>query len=270
MKRVRTHYHNLQVREDASAEVIEAAWTALARKWDPERQPEQRERAQRVRRIVDQAYRVLSDPELRREHDAWIRLQHVAMEAVDPAPAEQDVPTPKKPRVHAAVTGRGPVSLTLITMAWLSVFALMWWLFDDYLDRREFPNRSLVVEYDAMDELVLRRNHVGHYLAPGTINGEPVVFLVDTGATQVSVPAHLAERLGLHAGSRGRAMTANGAVDIWHTRIDELGLGPFALANVRGHINPGMTSDQVLLGMSVLRHLEFAQRDGHLILNLPR
>ena len=269
MKRIRTHYHNLQVREDASPEVIEGAWTVLARKWDPDRHPGQRERAERVRRIIEQSYRVLSDPELRREHDAWIRLQRAVPEAVDRAEVEQAFPKPAS-LSGGTVSRRKPLGLTLITMAWVGAFALMWLLFDDYLDRREFPNRDLVVEYGAMDELVLRRNHVGHYLAPGTINGVPVVFLLDTGATQVSVPAHLAEGLGLHAGSRGRALTANGAVDIWHTRIEELGLGPFVLANVRGHINPGMTSDQVLLGMSVLRHLEFAQRDGHLILNLPR
>ncbi len=269
MKRIRTHYENLQVREDASAEVIQGAWTMLARKWDPDRHPGQRERAERVRRIIDQSYRVLADPELRREHDAWIRLQRATLETVGPAEAKQAFPKPVS-APGATASGRRPLSFALITVAWVGAFALMWLLFDDYLDRREFPNRNLVVEYGAMDELVLRRNHVGHYLAPGTINGEPVVFLLDTGATQVSVPAHLAESLGLHAGSRGRAMTANGAVDIWHTRIDELGFGPFLLANVRGHINPGMTSDQVLLGMSVLRYLEFAQRDGHLILNLPR
>jgi aspartyl protease family protein len=270
MKRIRTHYHNLQVREDASAEVIEGAWRVLARQWAPDRHPEQRERAERVSRVIEQSYRVLSDPELRREHDAWIRLQRATREAVDPLPVSRGFPTPVAVSGGVAVPVRRPLGLVLITMAWVGAFALMWLLFEDYLDRREFPNRDLVVEYGATDELVLRRNHVGHYLAPGTINGEPVVFLLDTGATQVSVPAHLAEGLGLDPRSRGRAMTANGAVDIWHTRIDELGLGPFVLANVRGHINPGMTSDQILLGMSVLRYLEFTQRDGHLTLNLPR
>lgn len=269
MQRVRTHYDNLQVREDASPEVIEAAWKVLMEKWDPQRHPAQRERAERLRRIVDQSYRVLSDAGLRREHDAWIRMQRAAFQAVDPAPVATGFAASEAAPPRGAGS-RGPMGLTLITMAWITAFALMWWLFDDYLDRREFPNRDLVVEVGGMQELVLRRNHVGHYLAPGTINGESVVFLVDTGATQVSVPAHLAEDLGLHAGSRGRALTANGAVDIWHTRINELGLGPFVLTNVRGHINPGMTSDQVLLGMSVLRHLDFAQRDGHLILHLPR
>lgn len=270
MNRVRTHYQNLQVQEDASPEVIRGAWTALTRKWDPDRNPQRREHAERMRKVIDRSYHILSDPDLRREHDAWIRVQRAAAEASDPAPVEGRVPAPRVPGATVPGSRRTPAGLTRIALAWIGAFALMWWLFDDYLDRREFPNRNLVVEYGAMEELALRRNHVGHYLAPGTINGEPVVFLLDTGATQVSIPAHLAGELGLHAGLRGRAMTANGAVDIWQTRIDELALGPFVLANVRGHINPGMTDDQVLLGMSVLRHLEFAQRDGQLILNMPR
>ncbi|AHE98660.1 aspartyl protease [Thioalkalivibrio paradoxus ARh 1] len=147
--------------------------------------------------------------------------------------------------------------------------ALLWWAFDDYLERREFPNRNLAIAEGGSTELVLRRNHVGQYLAPGTINGGPVTFLLDTGATQVSVPEHLADDLGLQPGRRGRALTANGPVDIRHTLIPEVALGPFVLRNVSGHINPGMTSDQVLLGMSVLKHLDFAQREGQLILTLP-
>jgi len=269
LTRIRTHYDNLQVQEDASPEVIEGAWRVLARKWDPERHPDDRERAERVRRIIDQAYRVLSDVQLRREHDAWIRAEREAVETPEAVPVGGDRHPPTAAPSTLARRRSGPFGLTAIAMAWVAAFALMWWLFDDYLDRREFPNRDLVVEQGAANELVLRRNHVGHYLAPGTINGEPVVFLLDTGATQVSVPAHLADRLGLHAGSRGRALTANGTVEIRHTRIRELALGPFVIGNVSGHINPGMSSDQILLGMSVLRHLDFAQRDGTLILNLP-
>ncbi|TVP80209.1 TIGR02281 family clan AA aspartic protease [Thioalkalivibrio sp.] len=269
MTRIRTHYDNLQVQEDASPEVIEGAWRVLARKWDPERHPDDRERAERVRRIIDQAYRTLSDARLRGEHDAWIRAEREAVETSEPVPVTGVRQPPAAASPARARRRSGPFGLTAITMAWIGAFALMWWLFDDYLDRREFPNRDLVVEQGAANELVLRRNHVGHYLAPGTINGEPVVFLLDTGATQVSVPAHLADRLGLQAGGRGRALTANGTVEIRHTRIRELALGPFVIGNVSGHINPGMSSDQILLGMSVLRHLDFAQRDGTLILNLP-
>jgi aspartyl protease family protein len=269
MRRVRSHYDNLQVQENASQEVIYGAWVSLTRKWHPERHPEHREQAERLIRIVDEAYRVLSDPVLRAEHDAWVRTQRENSGESEPQPVGVDAGIPVRYPGIARAKRSGPFGLTTITLGWIIALTLLWWVFDDYLERREFPNRNLVVAEGASMEMVLRRNHVGHYLAPGTINGEPVVFLLDTGATQVSVPSHLADRLDLHAGARGRALTANGPVEIRQTRIRELGLGPFVLGNVSGHINPGMTSDQVLLGMSALRHLEFAQRGENLILRLP-
>jgi aspartyl protease family protein len=115
-------------------------------------------------------------------------------------------------------------------------------------------------------ELALKRNRAGHYVAPGTINGRPVVFLLDTGATQVSVPAHLGPGLELAPGGTARALTANGEVIVRTTRIDALGLGPFSVRGVAAHLNPGLRGDEILLGMSVLRHLEFTQRGDTLIL----
>ncbi len=156
--------------------------------------------------------------------------------------------------------GRG-----MIVLAWLAALAVLWLFFDDALDRRENPNRNLSVQGDS-SELVLTRNRAGHYVAPGTINGQPVVFLLDTGATQVSVPAHLGPNLGLTPGAPMQVMTANGAVTVRATTIDELGLGPFRIHNVRSHLNPGFRDEQVLLGMSVLKHLEFTQRGNTLIL----
>ncbi len=161
--------------------------------------------------------------------------------------------------------GRG-----MITVAWLLVLGLLWYVFDGYLDRRDNPNRGLEVRAGTgAEELVLRRNRLGHYVAPGTINGQPVTFLLDTGATLVSVPAHLGNALGLVPGARYQVSTANGDVSVRATRVDELGFGPFRLNNVSAHLNPGMETDEILLGMSVLKHLEFIQRADVLILRAP-
>lgn len=153
-------------------------------------------------------------------------------------------------------------------LAALSLLGLLWLFFDEQLADQLNPNRSLVVSPGA-GELVLKRNRMGHYVAPGTINGQPVTFLLDTGATQVSVPAHLGRDLGLQPGAAAQVLTANGAVTVRMTVIDELGLGPFLARQVRGHLNPGMRDDQILLGMSVLKHLEFIQRGDTLILRAP-
>jgi len=98
---------------------------------------------------------------------------------------------------------------------------------------------------------VLKRSRDGHYVFPGTINGRPVSFLLDTGATLVSVPAHLAGTLGLKPGAYQQSVTANGTVATRATRVEALAFGPFDLRDVPASLNPGMAGDQVLLGMSV-------------------
>lgn len=153
-------------------------------------------------------------------------------------------------------------------LASLAFLGLGWVSFDSVLEHRDNPNRNLVVAPGAT-ELVLKRNRFGHYVAPGQINGQPVSFLLDTGATQVSVPAHLGPVLDLQPGAAGSVLTANGSVTVRQTRIDVLTLGPFEVRNVSGHLNPGMRSDEILLGMSVLRYLEFTQRGDTLILRIP-
>lgn len=114
-------------------------------------------------------------------------------------------------------------------------------------------------------EVPLKRNRQGHYMLVGQINGEDVEFLLDTGATDVVVPESIARRLGLPYGGRGRAMTANGPVTIYQTRIEELHLGEIRLTNINASINPSMEG-AILLGMSALGQIEFSQQADTLTL----
>lgn len=159
---------------------------------------------------------------------------------------------------HRAI-GRG--------MAWLASLAILgvlYLFFDSHLQARYQPNRELRVAPGS--ELVLQRGRDGHYVFPGEINGHPVTFLLDTGATLVAVPAHLANTLHLQAGAQQSSVTANGTVATRATRIDTLAFGPFSLRDVRASLNPGMQDDFILLGMSVLKQLEFTQRGDTLVL----
>lgn len=149
-------------------------------------------------------------------------------------------------------------------VASLLVLGMFYLYFENSLQARDNPNRQLQVAPGT--ELVLKRSGNGHYIFPGTINGQPVTFLLDTGATLVSVPAHLAGKLGLEAGAYQQSITANGAVATRATRVESLAFGPFNVRGVPASLNPGMGGDQVLLGMSVLKHLEFTQRGDSLIL----
>ena len=166
----------------------------------------------------------------------------------------------------ATPANAGRVGLVMTVLAWVLVLGLLGAFFSGWMDELNNPNQQVRSELhaDGVREVVLEQNRAGHYVADGTINGHPVTFLLDTGATSVSVPARIADRLGLERGVPLRANTANGVITTYATRLDEVQLGDISLDNVRADINPHMQGDEVLLGMSFLRKLEFTQRDREL------
>ena len=156
----------------------------------------------------------------------------------------------------------------MIAMMWFGIFVVLGLLFSDILERQQNPNQSVhtsVLEGN-IRQLQLQRNKRGHYVASGSINSEPVVFMLDTGATDVSIPLAIAQRLGLEHGPRAIYQTANGRVEVSLTRLEQISLGEITLHDIRATINPGYQSDQILLGMSFLKHLEFSQRGNTLTL----
>ena len=156
----------------------------------------------------------------------------------------------------------------MFVAAWVLLLGILTVHFSGWLDARDNPNRSVAGTISELDvrEVRLFQNRAGHYVAKGRINEAPVRFVLDTGATTVSVPGRVAERLALRAGRPQLAKTANGTITTYRTRLDEVGLGTIRMRNVRADINPHMEGDEVLLGMSFLRSLELVQRDGSLTL----
>ncbi|MFT5173120.1 MAG: aspartyl protease family protein [Gammaproteobacteria bacterium] len=156
----------------------------------------------------------------------------------------------------------------MIAMCWIVVIGLVAVLFSGLLGARHNPNSRVTssMSNDAGVQVHLRQNAMGHYVATGTLNGAATVFLLDTGATTISVPAKLADALKLTRGAAQQSQTANGAVTVYRTRIDEVSLGGIVMHNVSASINPGMDGNEVLLGMSFLRHLDLLQREGTLTL----
>jgi aspartyl protease family protein len=159
----------------------------------------------------------------------------------------------------------------MILAAWVSLLGLLTLMFNSWMQREANPNRVLVVSEDATggQTVRLQRNRTGHYLAPGQINGMEVTFIVDTGATRVAMPVHVAEGAGLVKGIRGQSMTASGVADTWLTQVDNLRLGPFEMESVPAVIIPSMPGDQVLLGMSFLKYLSLKQEGDSLSISLP-
>lgn len=116
--------------------------------------------------------------------------------------------------------------------------------------------------------VVLEQGQGGHYVAEGTVNGQAVNFLVDTGATDVAISEREARRLGLDFGPKVTVMTAAGPAQAWVTRLDRVEVGGLVVRDVRASIAPGL-GDQALLGMSFLRHFSLRQEAGRLIIAPP-
>jgi aspartyl protease family protein len=159
----------------------------------------------------------------------------------------------------------------MIIAAWVLILLLLTALFSGWLERVDNPNRVLEVQSGAKGDatIVLKRNRAGHYVAPGSINGTAVNFLLDTGATQVALSAALADRIGLRRGVPMSSLTANGYVRSWLTKLNRVVLGPFEMHDVEAAILPSMPSDEVLLGMNFLKHLELVQKGGQLMIRAP-
>lgn len=155
----------------------------------------------------------------------------------------------------------------MMAAAWVVAIGLLTLFFGNWEKNQYNPNRELASHATGeAAEVTLSANRFHHYVASGEINGRPVTFLLDTGATDVAIPAALAAELGLQPGARGHARTANGIVEVRSTVIEELSLGPIRLHDVRASINPGMGGSEILLGMSALRQVELTQKGDQLTL----
>lgn len=103
----------------------------------------------------------------------------------------------------------------------------------------------------------------GHFIAAGQINGQSVQFLVDTGASMISLNAAEARRLGVNylKGERGFASTANGIAAVYQVKLDAVRVGDISMNNVDALVHEGNSLPVVLLGMSFLNRVEM-RRDG--------
>lgn len=115
--------------------------------------------------------------------------------------------------------------------------------------------------------LVLQADSRGHFLAQGRINGNETGFLVDTGATLVSLGKSDAQRAGVDftKGSPGRSVTANGTVRVWRVQLDTLELGGMRVHNVEAAVHE-QDLPFALLGMSFLNRMHWQREGDKLIL----
>jgi len=152
-------------------------------------------------------------------------------------------------------------------MLWLAALGLLGglYLFFSMLEDSGAPGTVSSVGPNGGAMVVIEQDRSGHYEADGQINGQPVTFLVDTGATDVALPESTARALGLDFGPQVTVMTAAGPAKAWVTRLDEVAVGGIRRKNVRASITSGEFNG-ILLGMSFLKHYSLQQEGGKLVI----
>ena len=126
----------------------------------------------------------------------------------------------------------------------------------------------LPIQTVAGGEISVPRAEDGHYYLTLAINGTPVRFMVDTGASGMVLTLEDAERLGIDRESLmflGEAQTANGTVRTAMVTLPVVELGPFRSEGFRAYVNEG-EMDGSLLGMDYLGQFNLEFRGGELIL----
>ena len=141
-----------------------------------------------------------------------------------------------------------------IAAVWLLVAALLYLGFDTVEQHRQAKLRPYAL---GSGELVIPRQRDGHFHVAGEVNRQPVQFLVDTGASHVSISQALADQAGLPGGSPITLRTANGLRPGQMVRGVPVRAGHLAFNEASVTVGVvGMPSDQALLGQSFLKHFD--------------
>lgn len=123
-----------------------------------------------------------------------------------------------------------------------------------------FRKRDIIIERVVSDKRGMFRGH-------GSINGQSVKFLIDTGATSVAMSAKQARKLGVQYRLEGKpsyVTTASGRAKAWSVKFSTVSLGKLLERNVSGVVVDGDYPQQVLLGMTFLKRMK-VEKEGHLM-----
>jgi aspartyl protease family protein len=141
-----------------------------------------------------------------------------------------------------------------IAVVWLALGGVMYWGFEYFEQTRQAKLRPYT---GGAGELVIPRQRDGHFHVQGEVNRQPVTFLVDTGASHVSVSQALAEQAGLPQGAPITLSTANGTRAGRLVREVPVRAGSLVLNNASVSVGlSGLPADQALLGQSFLKHFD--------------
>ena len=109
----------------------------------------------------------------------------------------------------------------------------------------------------------------GHFYLSGSLNGYPVVFLVDTGSTKTAVGLSIARNAGIRAGLTGKSQTANGVGAIATSSGNQIDIGPFGFSGIEVIVTLTQNMPTLaLLGMDILKQFQMHQTKDTLMLKI--
>lgn len=145
-------------------------------------------------------------------------------------------------------------------LIWLALLGVAYWGFDRFLAPK-------VATVSGADEVTIPRSRDGHYYVAGSINGHPLTFMVDTGASTVAVSADFARAANLPRGYPLRFQTAGGSTEGELVQNQTVEAGGLSLSNVDVGVGIRLDApDHALLGQSFLRHVDVLQSGDRLVL----
>lgn len=158
-------------------------------------------------------------------------------------------------------------------LAWGHVAALVIWTAISgaaylYFDARQQPTIVTARPDLADGQVVIPRSRDGHYYLRGAIGGHVVDFMVDTGATTVSISRTVARKANLPAGIPASFSTAGGAVAGEIVSGQAVEAGGIAVEGLS--VGVGIHGDIGLLGQNFLRNVDVLQLEDKMILKVRR
>lgn len=150
-----------------------------------------------------------------------------------------------------------------IVLFWAVIMGGVYVAMNHYLK----PKQAVV---SSNGDLVIPRARDGHFYAQGQINGHPVKFLVDTGASLVTVSHQFARKVSIPNGEPTVFKTANGNLYGGVVSGITVSVGPIAVSNVRLGVGlAGHDEDAALLGQSFLSKFDVELLKNQMVLR-PR
>lgn len=137
----------------------------------------------------------------------------------------------------------------------------------DGAERRYGLSRELSTGFaePSRAQMSVAKGQGGHYWVAGSINGQSVQFLVDTGATSVAINEIQARRLGIDYRVNGRPIvvgTASGTAKAWRVNLNSVKLGAIDVLGVEAVVIEGAAPTDALLGMSFLNRVSWREEQG--------